>query len=137
MRRRYIREGSFCGGGDALPIALGQQTGKDGGRLAPGHIPVRPKGAVGVAHHIGPVILGLHNSGNRQLAVLVGFPGFLLAQVAFNGDGQVLLGLTLLVGDRDGDPVVLVHVGAVRQGDSDGAGFSDRYPGISMGRPVS
>ena len=75
----------------------------------------------------------LRHFGNRQLAILVGFSGCLLVQVAFDGDGQALLGLTLLVGDGNGDPVVLVHVGAVRQGDSDGAGFSDGYPGIRYG----
>ncbi|VUX22566.1 Uncharacterised protein [Dorea longicatena] len=129
----HIQESGFCGNGDALPIALSQQAGKDGGCLAPGHVPVRPKGAVGVAHHIGPVGFQLHHLGNRQLAVLVGFPGCLLAQIALDGDGQALLGLTLLVGDSDGDPVVLVHVGAVRQGDSDGAGFPNRYPGVRYG----
>ena len=73
------------------------------------------------------MIFGFGDGGNREFPVLVCFAGFPLAEVALDDDGHVLLRVALIVCDRDGDAVVLVHIGAVRQGDGNIAALTDGH----------
>ena len=61
------------------------------------------------------------------LPVLVGFSALTLAQITLDDNRHTLLGVALIVRDRDGDAVVLVHIGAVRQGDGNIAALADGY----------
>ena len=59
--------------------------------------------------------------------MLVGFAALALAQVALDDHRHTLLRVTLIVRHRDGDTVILIHIGSVRQGDGNIAALADGY----------